>query len=334
MRAAPAVVLLALAASACGGAGRHAGPAGHIEAGVGFAQGGPEQLSFDGAGNLYGVDCQDSWIFRIDPTGQLWIVGGTGNQGFSGNGGVAARADFTCPVGVALDAAGNVYVSDHDNRIRRIDPRGIVHAFAGTGSIPPLDSSEGRFGGDGGPARHARFRAPAHLAFDAHGNLFLADRENNAIRRIDSSHTVTTVARVAQPNGLAFDRTGTLYIAETASNRVQRLDRHGGITTFAKIAHPAGLACDAHGNLYVAEPDENVVRRIDPHGTITAVAGTGRPGYSGDGGPAVRARLNRPSAVAVDKRGNLYIGDHDNGVIRKVDARGTITTFFDGRDQT
>jgi len=112
---------------------------------------------------------------------------------------------------------------------------------------------------------------------------------------------------------------------------VQRVDAHGAITTFAKLAHPDGLAFDRHGNLYVAQPDENVVRRIDPHGKITTVAGSGRPGFSGDGGPATSARLNRPSAVAVDAKGTLYIGDHDNGAIRKVDAHGTITTFFNGR---
>ena len=327
-------MLLALAASGCGGATQHAGPVGHIEAGVGLAQGGPEQLVFDGAGNLYGVDCQDSSIFRIDAHGQLWIVGGTGNQGYSGNGGVAARADFTCPVGLALDAAGNVYVSDHDNRVRRIDARGIVHAFAGSGPIPPLDSNEGAYAGDGGPAQHARFRAPGSLAFDTHGDLFLADSGNGAVRKIDRAHKVTTAARVAQPDGLAFDANGALYIAEGAANRVQRVDEHGTITTFAKLAHPDGLAFDRHGNLYVAQPDENVVRRIDPHGGITTVAGTGRPGFSGDGGPATKARLNRPSAVAVDANGNLYIGDHDNGAIRKVDTRGTITTFFNGRSST
>jgi sugar lactone lactonase YvrE len=301
---------------------------------VGLAQGGPEQLVFDSAGSLYGVDCQDSRIFRIDTEGRLWIVGGTGNQGFSGNGGVAARADFTCPSGVTLDGAGNVYVSDHDNRVRRVDARGIVHAFAGAGSIPPLYSNEGAFAGDGGPARQARFRAPADLAVDRDGNLFLADRGNGAVRRIDRAHMVSTVTRVAQPDGLAFDATGALYISEPASNRVQRLDRNGALTTFVEIAHPDGLAFDRHGNLYVAQPDANVVRRVDAHGTITTVAGTGRPGFSGDGGPATRARLNRPSAVAVDAKGNLYIGDHDNGAIRKVDHNGTITTFFNGRDDT
>jgi sugar lactone lactonase YvrE len=181
-------------------------------------------------------------------------------------------------------------------------------------------------------ARRARFRAPADLAIDAHGNLFLADRGNGAVRKINRTHTVTTVARVVQPDGLAFDSNGVLYIAEPASNRVQRLDRRGMLSTFARIAHPNGLAFDAHGNLYVAEPDENLVLRIDPHGTITKVAGTGRPGFSGDAGPATKARLNRPSAVAVDAKGNRYIGDHDNGAIRKVDRDGTITTFFNGRE--
>jgi sugar lactone lactonase YvrE len=334
VKAAPAVVLVALAASACGGAARHAGPVGHIEAGATFAQGGPEQLAFDGAGNLYGVDCQDSWIFRIDPEGQLWIVGGTGAQGFSGNGGTAAQADFTCPAGVAVDAAGNLYVSEHDNRVRRIDLRGIVHAFAGAGPIPPLDSGAGSFGGDGGPARRGRLRAPANLAFDARGNLFVSDRGNGAVRRIDSKRTITTVARLGQPEGIAFDAAGALYVADSASNRVRRVDRRGAITTFARLAHPDGLAFDTHGNLYVAEPDQNVVRRIDPHGTITTVAGTGKPGFSGDGGPATKARLNRPSALAFDAQGNLYIGDHDNGAIRMVDTRGTITTFFNGRSST
>ena len=140
------------------------------------------------------------------------------------------------------------------------------------------------------------------------------------------------MARLAQPDGLAFDAAGTLYVADSASNRVLRVDRKGAISTFAKLAHPDGLAADAHGNLYVAEPEQNVVRRIDAQGTITTVAGTGAAGFSGDGGPATKARLNRPSALAVDTKGNLYIGDHDNGVIRKVDRRGTITTFFNGRE--
>jgi sugar lactone lactonase YvrE len=329
VRAAPAALLLALAATGCGGAARQAGPTGHIEAGATLAQGGPDQLVFDRAGNLYGVDCQDSWIFRVDPQGRLWIVGGTGDQGFTGNDGTAAQAQFTCPSGVAVDATGNVYVSDHDNRVRRIDPRGIVHAFAGAGAIPPLYSGGGAFGGDGGPARQAHFRQPAALAVDRRGNLFVADHGNGAVRRIGIHGTVTTIARIGEPDDLAFDAAGRLYVATPRG--VLRVDRHGATTTFARLAQPSAIAFDAHGNLFVAQADENVVRKIDHQGKVTTVAGTGRAGYRGDGGPAVRAELDHPAALAFDAKGNLYIGDHDNGAVRRVDRQGKITTFCDGR---
>lgn len=329
MRAAPAALLLAVAATGCGEAARHAGAAGHIEAGAAFAQGGPDALAFDRAGNLYGVDCQDSWIFRVDPEGRLWIVGGTGDQGFTGNGGVAAQAQFTCPSGVAVDAAGDVYVSDHDNRVRRIDPRGVVRAFAGAGAIPPLYSGAGAFGGDGGPARRARFRTPAGLTIDRHGDLFVADRGNGAVRRIGAGGTITSAARVDEPAGLAFDAGSVLYVATPGG--VRRVDPHGSSTMFARVTHPSALAFDARGNLFVAQPDGNVVRRVDRRGTITTVAGTGKAGYSGDGGPAAKAELDRPDAVTFDAKGNLYIGDHDNGAIREVSRSGVITTFYDGR---
>ena len=328
MRAAPAAVLAALVAAGCGSAARQTGPEGHIEAGATFAQGGPDQIAFDRAGSLYGVDCQDSWIFRIDSAGRLWIVGGTGEQGFTGNGGSAAEAEFTCPAGIAVDAVGNVFVADHDNRVRWIDRHGVVRAFAGTGAIPPLDSHAGSFGGDGGPARGAHLRAPTDLAFDAHGNLYISDTGNDAVRRIDAEGTVTTVARLEQPSGLAFGAGGALYVA--TPHGIERVAK-GSVTLFARLAHPDGLAFDARGDLFVAQPIANVVRRIDRQGAIAIVAGTGRPGEAGDGGPAVRARLTTPETVAVDARGNLYIGDEGSGAIRMVNDRGTITTYVDGR---
>jgi sugar lactone lactonase YvrE len=337
-----------------------------VEHGVGFQLGGPDQLVADGNGDLYGVDCQDSRVFRLDSHGVLWIVAGTGVQGFSGNGGPAVRARFACPSGVALDERGNLYVADHgNNRVRVVDRRGVVHAFAGAGPIPPAGSNQGAFAGDGGPAGKVRFRAPVDLTFGPRGNLYVSDRDNGAVREIRRDGGTRTVAgtgvvgfsgdggpatkaQLDQPQGVAFDGAGNMYIADSANNRVRRVDRRGVITTFAgtgrhgysgdggpatraNLSDPDQLAFDAGGNLYVAEPDEGVVRKIDSHGVITTVAGTGVLGFSGDGGPATKAKLNQPFALAFDPLGNLYIGDHDNGRIRKVDRNGVITTAYNGR---
>ena len=131
------------------------------------------------------------------------------------------------------------------------------------------------------------------------------------------------------PGVLAVDAAGLLYVA--TPNGVWRIGRHGSSTRFARLRNAHALAFDTHGNLFVAQPDDNVVRRIDRNGTIAIVAGTGKAGYSGDGGPAAKAELARPDALAFDAKGNLYIGDHDNGAIREVGRDGVITTFCDGR---
>jgi DNA-binding beta-propeller fold protein YncE len=158
-----------------------------------------------------------------------------------------------------------------------------------------------------------------------------------------------TKAKLNQPEGFAFDRAGNLYVSDSANNRVRRIDartgvittvagngRHGysgdgGPATRARLSDPYGLAFDAKGNLYVAEPDEGVVRRINPNGVITTFAGTGRLGFSGDGGPATKAKLNQPFGLAFDSAGNLYIADNGNHRIRKVNKHGVITTFYNGR---
>jgi sugar lactone lactonase YvrE len=267
---------------------------------------------------------------------------------------------------VALDRKGNLYVADHgNNRVRRIDPSGVIHPFAGAGPIPPVGSNEGSYGGDGGPAARARFKVPTSVAFDRKGNLYVADRDNGAVRKIGKDGSITTVAgtgvlgysgdggtavkaQLDQPQGFAFDRAGNLYISDSANNRVRRIDARGVITTVAgngrhgysgdggpatraKLSDPYGLALDTGGNLYVAEPDDGVVRRIDTKGVITTVAGTGRLGFSGDGGPATKAKLDSPFGLVFDSAGNLYIADNGNGRIRKIDKRGVITTFFNGR---
>jgi len=222
------LVAFMLALAGCGTAAvpsASQGPQGRVEPKLRFVAGGPEQLTIDGAGNIYGADCQDAFVFRVSTGRALTVVAGTGTQGFSGNGGPAVRAEFACPSGVALDLHGSLYVADHGNdRVRRIDPRGVIHAFAGAGLIPPVGSNEGGFGGDGGQAAGARFRVPTSVAFDCPGNLYVADRDNGAVRKITRD------------------------------------------------------------------------------GLITTVAGTGSRGYSGDGGVAVKARLDQPQASLSTRR--------------------------------
>jgi sugar lactone lactonase YvrE len=360
---------LALAVSACGNAGSTAAsttPSAPAQVQTPFARGGPDQIVFDPTGNLYGVDCADAVVFRIDTSGGFTIVGGTGQQGFSGDGGPAVKAQFACPSGIAVAASGDLYVGDHgNNRIRRIDRSGKVSEFAGSGPIPPPGFNQGAFGGDGGPADHALFHQPVSLAFDASGNLYVSDRDNGAVRKITPKRIVNTVAgtgergfsgdgglatqaKLDQPYGIAFDAAGNMYIADSANNRVRRVDRNGVITTVAGtgthgyagdggpatsalLSDPDTLTFDSQGSLYVAEPDEGVVRMIDSRGIITTVAGGGRTGDLGDGGPATMATLDNPYAVAFDRDGNLYIGDHNHGRVRKVISNGIISTFFNGR---
>jgi sugar lactone lactonase YvrE len=360
-------VMLGLASSQKGGATSAAtGPPGRVEPKLRFVSGGLEELTIDGAGNIYSADCQDSFVFRVSRRRVLTVVAGTGTQGSSGDGGPALKATLACPSGVALDAQGNLYVADHgNNRVRRIDRRGVINAFAGAGPIPPVGSNEGGFGSDGGPAERARLHVPTSVAFDLEGNLYVADRDNGAVRKIGRDGLISTVAgtgsrgysgdggpavkaRLDQPQGFAFDKAGNLYVSDSANNRVRRIDRKGVITTVAgngrhgysgdggpatkaRLSDPYGLAFDAKGNLYVAEPDEGVVRRIDIRGVITTFAGTGQLGFSGDRGPATRAKLNAPFGLVMDAAGNLYIGDNGNGRIRRVDREGVITTFFNGR---
>jgi DNA-binding beta-propeller fold protein YncE len=267
-------------------------------------QGGPDQIAFDANGNLYVADCLDSRVYRIDRSGKAFVVAGTGVQGFSGNGGPATQATFECPYGVALDKSGALYVTDHSsNRVREIGRDGVVHPFAGAGPIPLPGANGGSFAGDGGTRQHARFVA---------GRIYVADSANNRVRRIDRHSVITTYA-------------GNAKIGYTGD---------GGPARAATHSDPFGLAFDAAVNLYVAEPDEGVIRKVDRRGIITKAAGAGKLGFSGDGGPATAARLNQPFGIAFDAKGDLFIADHDNGRLLRLDTKGIITTFFDGRAHT
>src|SRR5215208_642725 len=263
---------------------------------------GPTDVALDTQGHMYISDTGDycigpggDTVRKVDPDGTITTVAGTGEPGFSGDGGPATKAQLDVPFAVAADPEGNLYITDENNfRIRKVDKEGIITTFAGTG--------EDRHSGDGGPATSAQLRDPGGLAFDAAGNLYVADY--TSVRKIDPSGTITTVAGSGQL-GFSGD---------------------GGPATEAKLT-AYDVALDHKGNIYICDLENQRIRKVDRDGIIHTVAGSGKKGYSGDGGPATKAALKDPWGVAVDREGNVYIADHHNRVVRKVDPEGTITTI-------
>ena len=261
----------------------------------------PRHVAVDGSGNLYIADIYNYRIRKVDSSGVITTVAGTGERGYGGDGGPATEARLHFPRDVAVDGAGNLYIADTQNqRIRKVDSSGVITTVAGTG--------ESGYGGDGGPAVQARLSYPRGVATDHAGNLYIADYNNLRIRKVDSSGVISTVV-------------GT---GELGASRGVNGD--GGLAVRAQLRNAHDVATDNKGNLYIADTEGNRIRKVDSSGIITTVAGTRESGYGGDGGPAVNARLRHPTGVALDDAGNLYIVDCYNNRIRKVDSSGIITT--------
>ena len=288
---------------------------------------------------------------------EIHTVAGTGQAGFSGDQGPATAAQINNPYGLRIGPDGAMYLCEIGNhRIRRVDLKtGIIGTFAGTG--------EKGYSGDGGPANQAKMNEPYEVVFDHAGNLFFTDMPQHVIRRIDrKTSVITTVAgtgqpgfsgdggpaaqaQLRQPHSIAFAPDGALLICDIGNNRIRRVDlKSGTITTFAGTGEkkptadgsplagtplngPRALTVDNHGNLWLVLREGNAIYRIDPkQGKIFHVAGTGEKGYTGDGADARQAKLNGPKGISWSKEG-VYIADTENHAIRRIDEKtGFIST--------
>jgi uncharacterized protein (TIGR03437 family) len=314
----------------------------------------PAGLAFDAAGNLYISDLGNNRVRKVSGSGIIATVAGMGVRGFSGDGGPAVNAQLAGPAGLAVDAAGNLLIADTPNfRIRKVSPGGIITTIAGTGSEIA--------GGDGLLAINAQLW-PDGIALNAAGDLFVGDGNNLRVRKISAATgIISTVAGngtqgysgdsgpavSAQINFVEFvavDSSGSLLLDDGVNRRIRKITPDGIITTVAGTGTPGfsgdggqaiaaqissgfgGLAADTAGNYYIADANNYRVRKVSTAGIINTVAGNGVGSFSGDGGPAVNAQLNSPGAVTIDGSGNLFIADSQNYRIRKVSPNGTITT--------
>ncbi|MGA3186172.1 MAG: hypothetical protein ABSF22_03610 [Bryobacteraceae bacterium] len=286
------------------------------------------------------------------------VAGSSASQfrgGFSGDGGLAINAELSAPNSVTLDSSGNLYICDSaNNRIRKVSTSGIIATIAGSGAT---GTGSGGYSGDGGLAISALLNGPSGLAVDANGNLFIADTQNNVIRKVSPSGIISTFAgngtlgfsgdgnpavsaQLNLPDGVAVDPSGNVYIADTWNGAIRMVSTNGVISTFAgtggkrgysgdggqataaTLSNPSSLAFDASGNLYIG--DDSIVRKVALNGIITTAAGNGT--LTGDGVQATSAAIDNVGGIAIDASGNLFISDSGTNRVRQVLTNGTITT--------
>ena len=250
-------------------------------------------LTVDTAGNIYFTDQSFFVVRKVNTAGIISTFAGNGTEGFSGDLGPATDAQLDGPTGIAADNAGNVYIADfNNNEVRKVNAAGTISAFAGIGGLV------GGYSGDGLPATAALLYGPANLKLDTLGNLFISEGINQDVRKVN---TLGIISTVAGNSGMGAGYTGD-----------------GGLATAAQLNSPAGVALDLYGNVYIADQNNSVIRKVNTAGIITTFAGTGTPGYSGDGGAAATAQISYPGGIAIDRKNNFFIADMSNNAIRLI----------------
>ncbi len=319
----------------------------------------PGCVAVDAAGNIYISDQLNNCIRKVNTSGIITTIAGTGTPGFNGDGIAATAAQLSSNWGLAVDASGNVYVADQtNNRIRKINTSGIVSTVAGSGVAG--------FYGDGGPATDAKLNNPIGIAVDGAGNIYIGDANNYRVRKVSTSGIISTIAgngasgfsgdggpaTAAQLKiiwGIATDAAGYVYICDAWNNRIRRADPaagglivtvagngyagDGSAATAAKLNLPTGAYVNGSGELFIADCKNNRIRKVSAGGTIGTMAGAGTAAFGGDEGLAVNALLYRPLSVCGDDNGGIYIADLDNVRVRKVRLT-PLLSFTHGHNQT
>jgi sugar lactone lactonase YvrE len=311
----------------------------------------PFAIYCDSTGRLFVADGYNNVIRSLTTGGKVTTLAGTASVAGSADG-LGAAATFNLPSAITGDSAGNVYVAEFENdTIRKATPAGLVSTLAGKAGV---------IGAVDGNGTNAEFSFPGGIAADAAGNLYVADSENNAIRKVSPSGDVTTFAGIAGaargstdgtgaaarffgPIGITSDASGNLFVTDTFNSTIRRITAAGVVTTFsgtpefegsadgvgaaASFSDPRGICSDPSGNLFVADTDNDIIRRIAPDGTVSTVAGTAFAVGSADGAGAA-ATFYTPSSIACDGNGNVYVADTNNHTVRKITPAGVVSTVI------
>ena len=319
---------------------------------TGAALFGPNAVALDASGDLFIADTGTERVRQVSAAGIIGTLAGTGVAGYGLEPGPASIAPLNTPSGVAMDPAGGVIIADsYNNRIREVGLDGRIRTIVGNGSagLAPEDT----------PPLQAPLRAPRGVCVDPAGVLYIVDTSNHRVLRAAPGANLKTAAgngapgdvgdggpaRLAQldfPSACALDSAGNLYIADTSSHRIRKtrpdgiivtiagigeagFSGDGGLATEASLSSPRGVAADSNGDVFIADTGNNRIRQITPDGIIRTIAGQGDAAFSGDGGPAVSARLNAPAGLVLDGSGDLYLADSGNNRVRRLVPDGVIT---------
>ncbi len=309
----------------------------------------PTGIAIDKLGNIYTADWGNNRIRMVNTSSVINTVAGSSTSGYSGDGAAATSAGLYYPCGVAVDTAGNIYIADYyNNRVRKVTAStGKISTIAGT-NYPG-------YSGDGGAATSAQLNNPFNVTVDAQNNVYIADKNNNCIRKITAlTGIITTVAGTGivgytgdgaaatsatlnGPNGITVDAAGNLYISDTFNHCIRKVSASTGfistiagdgasgfagdglMATSSKLYLPNGTVVDALGNVYISDTYNNRIRKITASsGIINTIVGDGTAAFSGDGSAASSAQVNKPFSLALDASGNLFFSDYGNYRIRKI----------------